>query len=133
MEKYYYSNKENGFYTQSIHGINRPNDCVEINKSKYLELLNKPSDTFIYVDGLNVSIEKMVLTRSILEDRLLNKLSFECDGLQAKLHKNESYKYDIENYQKIHDEVLSLLSEKRKIIAEISLKTVGELTALLAD
>lgn len=132
MEKYYYSNETKGFYTSSIHGKNKPSDCIELSYENYLKLLNKPLNTYIDVANNKLSIKEVVLSKDDLLKIVKDKIVFKSDILSKKLLHNESYSYDA-SYSTYKEEIISSLKLTREQLKDLELKNIDELKVLMKE
>lgn len=130
-EKYYYSQERKGFYCDSIHGKNKPSDCIEISLEKYQELLNKDINSEIILVNNQFSLRKKVFSKEELKLHAKNLLSQKCDQLREALVYNDSYAYNEEEFLLKKQEIFKELKQNRTKINLLKTLNKEELKQLL--
>ena len=130
-EQYYYSNQTKGFYAESIHGKDKPEDCIKITKKQHEELLNKPADMDIVIEKGQVSLQNHEYSQNELLKMAKSKIRLEfSEWEQAKIH-NETYDYDVASYEVKKKQLQDEFKATRILYNSLDKKSIEELKLLL--
>jgi hypothetical protein len=80
----YYSDSSKGFYHKEIHGNNIPEDCVEISKEEYNDLLKEIYQNNKQIEVVGGKISVIEKNKSVNKEELILKIAAKRNDLLSK-------------------------------------------------